>query len=125
MKPGNAAEAGPWVDHVHKIYPEDAEHIMLWLSHRVQRPYEKINHAIVAGGSHGIGKDTLFEPVKQAIGPWNFIEVSPQHMLGRFNSFLKSVILRVSEARDLGDINRYQFYDHRRPTRRHLRTFCA
>ena len=54
----------------------------------------------------------LLEPVKQAIGPWNFIEVSPQHMLGRFNGFLKSVILRVNEARDLGDINRFQFYDH-------------
>jgi hypothetical protein len=33
-------------------------------------------------------------------------------MLGRFNGFLKSVILRVSEGRDLGDVNRYQFYDH-------------
>ena len=28
------------------------------------------------------------------------------------NGFLKSVILRVSEARDLGDVNRYKFYDH-------------
>ena len=52
------------------------------------------------------------EPVKRAIGPWNFSEVSPQHMLGRFNGFLKSVILRVSEARDLGDVDRFQFYDH-------------
>ncbi|PNE10160.1 MAG: hypothetical protein CR217_15900 [Beijerinckiaceae bacterium] len=33
-------------------------------------------------------------------------------MLGRFNGFLKSVILRVNEARDLGDVNRFQFYDH-------------
>ena len=60
----------------------------------------------------GIGKDSLLEPVKHAVGPWNFHEVSPQHMLGRFNGFLKSVILRVNEARDLGDIDRYQFYDH-------------
>ena len=33
-------------------------------------------------------------------------------MLGRFNGFLKSVILRVSEARDLGDVDRFAFYDH-------------
>jgi hypothetical protein len=33
-------------------------------------------------------------------------------MLGRFNGFLKSVVLRVNEARDLGDLNRFQFYDH-------------
>jgi hypothetical protein len=31
--------------------------------------------------------------------------VSPQQILGRFNGFVKSVILRVSEARDLGDID--------------------
>src|SRR3984893_13342279 len=70
------------------------------------------NHPIVLGGSQGIGKDTLVETVKQAIGPWNFVEASPQQMLGRFNGFLKSVILRVSEARDLGDVDRFQFYDH-------------
>jgi hypothetical protein len=64
------------------------------------------------GGSQGIGKDTLLEPVKYAVGPWNFQEVSPQTILERFNGFLKSVILRVSEARDLGDVNRFAFYDH-------------
>ena len=33
-------------------------------------------------------------------------------MLGRFNGFAKSVILRVSEARDLGEFDRFAFYDH-------------
>jgi hypothetical protein len=66
----------------------------------------------VLGGSQGIGKDTLLEPLKAAIGPWNFAEVSPMHMLGRFNGFVKSVILRVSEARDLGEFDRFAFYDH-------------
>ena len=102
----------PWLDHIKTVFPEDAEHIVAWLAHRVQRPYEKINHALVLGGAQGIGKDTLLEPIKHAIGPWNFQEVSPQHMLGRFNGFLKSVILRVSEARDLGDVDRFAFYDH-------------
>jgi hypothetical protein len=32
--------------------------------------------------------------------------------MGRFNGFLKSTILRVSEARDLGETNRFSFYDH-------------
>jgi hypothetical protein len=109
---GDPAKAGPWLNHVRKIFGDDAEHILKWLAHRVQRPHEKINHALVLGGNQGIGKDTLLEPVKQAVGPWNFTEVSPQHMLGRFNGFLKSVILRISEARDLGDVDRFQFYDH-------------
>ena len=112
---GDAAKAGPWLDHVRKIYPEDANHIVAWLAHRVQRPQEKINHALVLGGPQGIGKDSLLEPVKQAVGPWNFHDVVPTNLLGRFNSFTKSVILRVNEARDLGDaehINRFTFYDH-------------
>ena len=64
------------------------------------------------GGTQGIGKDTLLEPVKRAIGGWNFAEVSPTMMLGRFNGHLKTVLLRVSEARDLGDADRFSFYDH-------------
>jgi len=109
---GKANKAGRWLDHIHKVFPDDADHIIAWLAHRVQRPQEKINHALVFGGAEGIGKDSILEPLKHAIGPWNFEEVSPQQMLGRFNGFLKSVILRVSEARDLGDVDRFQFYDH-------------
>jgi hypothetical protein len=113
IKLGNAAEAGLWLEHVHHVYaPEDARHVIRWLAHRVQRPQEKINHGLVLGGEQGIGKDSMLEPVKQAVGPWNFHEVSPTHLLGRFNSFVKSVILRVNEARDLGEVNRFSFYDH-------------
>ena len=62
-------------------------------------------------GPPGIGKDTIIEPVIYAIGPWNFHEVSPKQLVREFNPFLKSVILRVSEARDLGDMDRYAFYE--------------
>jgi hypothetical protein len=109
---GDATQADPWLSHVFSVYGEDdAGHIIRWLAHRVQRPAEKINHALVLGGAQGIGKDTLLEPVKHAVGPWNFQDISPTHLLGRFNGFVKSVILRVSEARDLGDIDRFSFYD--------------
>jgi Family of unknown function (DUF5906) len=110
--PGDAKQASPWVEHTHKVFPGDADHIIAWLAHRVQRPQDKINHALVLGGAQGIGKDTILTPVKYAVGPWNFVEVSPQHMLGRFNGFAKSVILRVNEARDLGEVNRFAFYEH-------------
>ena len=110
---GDAAAASPWLEHLHTIYdPEAAAHIVRWLAHRVQRPHEKINHGLVLGGGQGIGKDTLLEAVKQAVGPWNFHEISPGHLLGQFNSYAKSVILRVNEARDLGHIDRFTFYDH-------------
>jgi hypothetical protein len=111
---GDAAKAGPWVEHVHKIYPDDAEHSITWLAHRVQRPQEKINHALVLGGAQGIGKDTMLEPVRHAVGPWNFHDIFPTALLQRFNGFVKSTILRVNEGHDLGDaerVNRFNFYE--------------
>jgi Family of unknown function (DUF5906) len=113
IKIGDATQVEPWLTHVRNVYGEQqVQHIILWLAHRVQRPQEKINHALVLGGAQGIGKDTLLEPVKRAVGRWNFSEVTPQQMFGRFNGYVKSVILRISEARDLGDMNRFAFYDH-------------
>jgi hypothetical protein len=109
---GDAAQAEQWRCHLRFIYPDDADHIERWLAHRVQRPGEKINHALVLGGAQGIGKDTLLEPVKHGVGPWNWAEISPSQMLGRFNGWAKSVVVRVSEARDLGDVDRFAFYDH-------------
>jgi Bifunctional DNA primase/polymerase, N-terminal/Family of unknown function (DUF5906) len=111
IEPGNAAEADTWIDHIHKIYPGDGEHIICWLAHRVQHPAEKINHALLLGGAPGIGKDSLLEPVRYAVGPWNVIEVTPVTLLGRFNGFLKSVILRVNEAHDMGEYSRFGLYE--------------
>jgi hypothetical protein len=108
---GDASQAFPWLDHIQRVYPREADYIAAWLAHCVQRPNEKINHALMLGGPQGIGKDTLLEPVKRAVGPWNFSEVSPKNILGRFNGYLKATILRVSEAHDLGDFDRFSFYD--------------
>ncbi len=69
----------------------------------MQRPGEKANHALVLVGAQGIGKDSILEPVQYAVGPWNFEEVSPTAVLGRFNGFVKSAILRINEAHDLGE----------------------
>jgi hypothetical protein len=109
---GIATNAGPWLTHLRKIYPNDADHILNYLAFKVQNPGVKINHAIVLGGSQGIGKDTLLAPVVVAIGPWNCQDISPTQMLGRFNGWAKTVLLRISEARDLGDVDRFAFYDH-------------
>jgi len=110
--PGDPAKAEPWVEHIRQIYPDEADHIIKWLAHRVQRPQEKINHGLVLGGVPGIGKDTMLEPVKHAVGAWNFKEASPKQALGRFNGFIKSVVLRISEAKDMGEFDRFTYYDH-------------
>jgi hypothetical protein len=109
---GVAGQAGRWIEHLYRIYPAEASHIERWLAHRIQHPGVKVNHALVLGGAQGIGKDTLLEPIKAGVGAWNWHEVSPVQMLGRFNGWAKAVVLRVSEARDLGEVDRFAFYDH-------------
>jgi hypothetical protein len=110
---GDANGAGKWIAHIDRLYGvESARHIIRYFAFKVQYPHIKINHALLLGGEQGIGKDTICEPLKYAVGPWNFEEISPKVICGRFNGYVKSVLLRVSEARDLGDINRFELYEH-------------
>jgi hypothetical protein len=113
MIPGDATLATPWREHLRLIYPEDAEHITNWFAHRVQHPAEKI-HALVMGGGFGIGKDWLLQALKMAVGSWNFEDVRPADLTSVYNPHVKSVVLRVNEAHDLGDsgrFDRYAFYE--------------
>jgi hypothetical protein len=80
---GDASKAGPWIDHVYMVFKDDGEHTIRWLAHRVQRPQEHLNHGLVLGGEmQGTGKDTLLEPVRYAIGPWNFGDIPQLSSLG-------------------------------------------
>jgi hypothetical protein len=117
IDPGDAAMALPWTKHLRRIYPKDADDIERWLAHRLQRPWEKINHALVLIGDPGIGKDWLIEPVLYGVGTGNSADIRPSDLIGRTTDFLKSVVLRISEARDAGDgsgklFDRYAFYEH-------------
>jgi hypothetical protein len=100
-----------WRDHLYALWPEDADHIEQWLAHRAQWPGEKVNHALVLGGQQGLGKDALVAPLKRAVGSWNFTEIAPPAVLGNFNEFVRAVVLRISEAKDLGDFDRFGFYE--------------
>ena len=111
IKLGDATDVKRWLDHFHTLYPNDADHMIKWLAFKVQHPETKINHAIVMGGAQGIGKDTLLEPVRHGVGPWNFGEISPSELAGQYNAYRRSIILRVSEARDLGEIDLYALYE--------------
>jgi Family of unknown function (DUF5906) len=115
IEPGDPTQATPWLELVRKVYPDDADHIIKWLACKVQNPGVKINHALVLGGSQGIGKDTILEPIATIVGPGNFNNISPTQLISAFNSFVMSVVLQVDEARDQGEntrVNRYSFYDH-------------
>src|SRR5579883_369186 len=83
---GNAV---PWIRHVEYVYPDDYDHIIRCLAFKLQFPGIKLNHALVLGGAQRIGKDTILEPVKRAMGHWNFRETHAKKIVGRFNHFLQ------------------------------------
>jgi hypothetical protein len=109
---GNPTGAKLWVDHIHRLYPDGAKHIIQFFAWMAQHPDVKINHCIVFGGIPGIGKDTIFAPVRYAIGPWNCYEIDPGSLLGPFTDYRRTVLLRVSESRDQGDVDKYKLHDH-------------
>ena len=109
--PGDATKAGRWIELVQKVYPDDADHIIGFCSHRVQKPGEKINHGLILVGSPGIGKDTLLQPLASGVGLWNFKEIAPADIVSAWTDYMHSTVLRISELRDLGDINRFKFYE--------------
>ena len=108
---GDPTKAGPWIELVHKVYPDAADRIIDYFAHVKQKPEVKINHGKVLGGKPGIGKDTIIEPLRQAVGISNFSDVSPTKIMGRFKGFLKCTVLRISEVCDLGEATRYSFYE--------------
>jgi hypothetical protein len=109
---GDPAKAQPWLDHVRALYGDEADHIIDWLSHRVQCPGQKINHALVLGGGQGIGKDTVLAPAVHGVGLWNVSDITPAAFVGRFNSWAKAVIVRINEARDRRECSPGEFYEH-------------
>lgn len=111
-----SGDVTPWLDLLHRLYPDDAEHIISYFADAVQYPGRKCNHAMVLGsGTHGIGKDTLLAPLSYAVGRANFRSIKPTALASEFNPWIRSVVLQISESHDLGDghkgISRFDFYE--------------
>jgi hypothetical protein len=105
-------DASPWLNHVRALFPGDAEHIFKWFAFRVQYPGTKINHALVIGGAQGIGKDLMLEPLRYGVGIGNFADLNPSDLFKDFTKWVESTLVVINEARDLGDVDRYKFYDN-------------
>jgi hypothetical protein len=118
-KLGDRTQATRWTEHWHKLYPREAKHIIAWFACRVQHPEIMINHALLLGGAPKIGKDTLLEAVVKTVGEWNFRSIKLNDLVAKNNDFLQTIILRVNEARDVGEqgtVDRYRLYDHIKDT---------
>jgi hypothetical protein len=94
----------PWLEHVERMVPEpfEREHLLNALAHKVQFPAHKINHAILMGGNHGSGKDTLFAPFFWAIGgdaKANCSLVKNEDLNSQWGYALECEVMEIAELR--------------------------
>lgn len=93
-----------WLAHVERMVPEEfeREHLLNALAHKVQFPTHKINHAILMGGNHGSGKDTLFAPFFWAIGgdaKANCSLVKNEDLNSQWGYALECEVMEIAELR--------------------------
>lgn len=111
IESGDARLATPFLQHVHKIFnkDDDAEQFLRYMSHRVQKPWEKPRFALLLAGGQGVGKDTAVEFCCPAIGAWNVANIDPSALEGNFNEFAASTLVRISEAANLHEMTKWAF----------------
>ncbi len=99
-----AGDVSMWLAHVERMVPEkfEREHLLNALAHKVQFPTHKINHAILMGGNHGSGKDTLFAPFFWAIGGYaktNCSLVKNEDLSSQWGYALECEVMEIAELR--------------------------
>lgn len=99
--PGKVTDADvePFLTHARQLLPKDDERevILDWMAWVIQNPTGKIRWAPVLKGPQGHGKDTLFSVLREAVGPFNFEEISPGKLAQKFTGFYERRIALVSE----------------------------
>lgn len=109
---GDSAMAAFWIDHVRKLWPEDADVLLDYFAHTIQHPEEKINFGIVLIGAPGIGKDLMLLPLKRAVGEHNSKDATPDDITSGFSGWKKCVLLTINEARSSdSDFKATDFYE--------------
>lgn len=86
-----------YLEHVKNIIAQGNEeyynYIIAWQANLIQKPKERPGTSIVVRGKQGTGKGAFISGFGSLFGP-HFIHVSnPKHLIGNFNSHLKSALV--------------------------------
>lgn len=111
IKLGDHRLAGPFVDHVRKVFPKgnDADQFLDYMAHRVQKPGEKPRFALMIAGDQGVGKDTAIGMCYPAIGYWNVANIDPSAFDQNFNEFSSACLVVISEAANTHEMSKWAF----------------
>jgi hypothetical protein len=89
----------PFLSHLSYVIPDPAarEHILDFMAVLLQRPGEKIDHAVLLIGEQGTGKTFLAKAMEIVLGSLNVVTVDPAELQSDFNGWLKNAQLVVIE----------------------------
>lgn len=73
------------------------EWLIGWMAHRVQRPWEVPESAVVLIGERGDGKSTVFKLLGRLFGRHYMSVTNPRQLLGNFNAHLMDKVLVLAD----------------------------
>lgn len=104
--PVTDADVAPYLELAQHVIPDDRERgiVLDWLAHQLQSPGVKMNwHLVLGSGAHGIGKDTLLEPVVRGLGQRNCPVISAADIQSPWTDWLANgQLVRVEEMNTFG-----------------------
>lgn len=99
-----------FLEHIAYLFPakSDQNHLLDFLAHSVQKPHERIRHALLIIGQQGIGKSLLFRLMRKILGP-NAATVSNETVEEKFTGWLKNCHLVFVE--EVSQTSKRDFYN--------------
>lgn len=90
----------PWLDHVEYVLGSrpERDRFVKWSAFVAQLPEEKPNWHFLILSHQGVGKDTMVEPLKRAVGVDNWKEDMIDNLAGNFNDGAETKLMVISEA---------------------------
>jgi Family of unknown function (DUF5906) len=103
-----AAEPAFFLEHLRYIFDNDEtaiEHVLNFLAHIVQRPQERIAHALlITSEAKGIGKSTLGTVVRRLVGEQNSRVAQTKDLKSSFDGWLVGkLVVQVDEIYEAGN----------------------
>ncbi len=99
VTPDPGGDATPFLKHMNYLIPDRKarNHVLDFMAHIVQRPGDKINHAILLQGEQGTGKSFLCAALELILGQHNVAVVDTTELHSSFTGWIKDVQLVVVE----------------------------
>jgi hypothetical protein len=101
-------EPGLFLDHLVYLFGDDqvaVDHVLDYLAHLVQRPWERIGHALlITSEAKGIGKSTFGNIVRRLVGEQNSRVAQTKDLKSQFDGWLAGkLVIQVEEVYEAGN----------------------